>query len=116
MLVLQSNADRVQSESLCCWLRLVGEGDQRLIRLGLGVGGEQLFLSAEEFERAEREAERAEKERERGEKERERAEKEYERAEKEREHSQRVELEAKVRAHELELTRLKSKSTTRKSR
>ncbi len=109
VLVLQSNADRVQSEALCCWLRLVGEGDQRLIRLGLGVGGEQLFLSAEEFERAEREHERAEKERER-------AEKEYERAEKEREHSQRVELEAKVRALELELTRLKSKSTTRKSR
>ncbi len=71
-----SNADRIQSEVLCCWLRVVGEGELRLLRIGIGIGGEQLLQSAEEHERAEKEHERAEKERERAEKERERAEKE----------------------------------------
>ncbi len=67
--VEQSNADRVKCEALCCWLRVVGTGELRLLRIGVGVGGEELFLSAEEYERAEKERERAEKERERAEKE-----------------------------------------------
>jgi hypothetical protein len=86
-----SNADRIHSETLCCWLRVVGEGELRLLRIGIGVGGQELFQSAVEHERAEKEQAlelaatvQTEAERERAEKERERAEKERERAEKER--------------------------------
>ena len=59
--VIKSNEDRVKSEALHCWLRLVGEGEQRLIRIGLGENGDQLFLSDVEQERAEKERERAER-------------------------------------------------------
>ncbi len=65
---VESNEDRVHSQSLCCWLRLVGKGDARLLRLGLGPTGDELFLSSDErevFERSEKERERSEKERER---------------------------------------------------
>ncbi len=71
--VIQSNEDRVKSESLHCWLRLVGEGEQRLIRIGLGHNGDDLFLSAVESAELRVEHERAEKEQERAEKEQERA-------------------------------------------
>ncbi len=60
--VEQSNADRVKSDALCCWLRLVGVGDLRLIRIGLGLGGEDLFLTGEEHERELKERERELKE------------------------------------------------------
>ncbi len=84
---VESNDDRVQSQSLCCWLRLVGKGDARLLRLGMGPNGDDLFLSSDEreiFERSEKERERSEKEHERSEKERERNEKEAERQARER--------------------------------
>ena len=60
--VEQSHSDRVKSEALCCWLRLVGAGDLRLIRIGLGLGGEDLFLTGEEHERELKERERELKE------------------------------------------------------
>ena len=60
--VLTTNADRVESESLCCWLRVVGEGDERLLRLATGRHGELLFATGEERERGEKERERGEKE------------------------------------------------------
>lgn len=44
----QTNDDRVKSDALCCWLREVGEGPERLIRIGLGVDGDVLFQSATE--------------------------------------------------------------------
>ena len=116
VLAHQSNADRVQSEALCCWLRLVGEGNQRLLRIGVGVGGEQLFLTAEEFERTEKERALAEKERALAEKDRERVEKERALMEKAHEHSQRVASEAKVRELELELARTKPRPTSSKPR
>ncbi len=68
----------------------------RLLEIADDRAGENLWLTAEDHERAEKERERVEKERERAEKERERAEKERERAEKERERSARMELEARV--------------------
>ena len=49
--VLKTNADRVESEALCCWLRVVGEGDERLLRLATGLHGENLFATGEERER-----------------------------------------------------------------
>jgi hypothetical protein len=57
---VESNEDRVQSEALCCWIRVVGKADARLLRLGLGPNGDELFLSSEEREAIERsEKERA---------------------------------------------------------
>ena len=58
----KTNADRVRSESLSCWLRVVGEGDVQRLRLGHGPEGEILFPTAEEAERAAKEKERAAKE------------------------------------------------------
>ncbi len=65
--VIKSNDDRVKSEALHCWLRLVGEGEQRLIRIGLGDRGDDLFLSAVERAEFRAEQERTEKEQERAE-------------------------------------------------
>jgi hypothetical protein len=135
-----SNADRIRSETLCCWLRVVGDGELRLLRIGIGVGGQELFLSAEEHERAEKERERAEKEqalelaasahtekeRERAEKEhalalvatvqteaeRERAEKERERTEKERALQQLALESSRSRALEAQLQKLLAKPST----
>ena len=116
--VEQSHADRVKSESLCCWLRLVGTGDLRLIRIGLGLGGEELFLTGEEHERELKEHEREQKEHEREQKEHERELKEQALALAASEHSARVELEARLqalladRAHKP--TSPRKKSATRK--
>jgi hypothetical protein len=118
---VESNEDRVQSEALCCWIRVVGKGDARLLRLGLGPNGDELFLSSEEREAIER----SEKERERSEKERERSEKERERSEKERalavaneaqqtalrERLARERAEARIAALEQELTKTKRKQS-----
>ena len=78
-----TNADRIRSRVLGCWLREVpGTGGNR-VRLASGLRGDALFPTAEEAERAAKEAERAEKEAERAAREAERTEKEAERAAKE---------------------------------
>ena len=48
---LSTNADRVYSEALSCWLRVVGEGDQRRLRIATDALGDELFLSEAEAER-----------------------------------------------------------------
>lgn len=73
--VLKSNEDRVESSALGCWLRLVGEGGARRVRLATGAFGEELVatdeeLAARERSRAESESARAESERARAESER----------------------------------------------
>ena len=52
--VVRSNADRIESEALCCWLRVVGEDEERLLRLATGPQGDELFLSGEESEQRQR--------------------------------------------------------------
>jgi len=109
--VERSDADRVRSAQLGCFLRVVGRGAEQRVRIATGPKGEVLYPTMEEIaeaERAEKERERAEKERERAEKEHERAEKERERAEKERERTARVALEARVA--ELEAAVVKARS------
>jgi hypothetical protein len=64
-----SNADRIQSRVLGCFLRVVGEGDAARLRLGTGPNGDDLFPTAEEAERAAKDAERAAREAEHAEKE-----------------------------------------------
>ena len=83
--VERSDADRVRSAQLGCFLRVVGKGAEQRVRIATGPKGEVLYPTMEEIADAER-----------AEKERERAEKERERAEKERERAARVELEARV--------------------
>lgn len=50
--VLKSNHDRVESSALGCWLRVVGDGGARRVRLSEGELGERLVPTDEE--RAER--------------------------------------------------------------
>jgi hypothetical protein len=59
--VERTDADRVRSAVLGCYVREVGEGGGRLLRLATGPRGEVLFPTAEEAEREAREA--AERER-----------------------------------------------------
>jgi len=66
--VLRSNEDRVESSALRCWLRLVGEGGDRRVRLAIGEQGATLVPTDDE--RAERERERAERASEQAERER----------------------------------------------
>ncbi len=47
--VLQSNEDRVESSALGCWLRVVGEGGARRVRLATGRFGEELVATDEEL-------------------------------------------------------------------
>lgn len=54
LLVVDTATDRVQSEVLDCWLRVVGTGDERRIRIGLGSNGDELFPTEAEAERAEK--------------------------------------------------------------
>jgi hypothetical protein len=60
-----SDADRVRSESLGCWLRCLGTGPAMRVRLGVGPEGAQLVPTSDE--RAEAERQRAESERQRAE-------------------------------------------------
>jgi hypothetical protein len=46
--VLRSNEDRVESKALGCWLRLVGEGGARRVRLATGPFGDELIETDEE--------------------------------------------------------------------
>jgi hypothetical protein len=112
--VFRGDGDRVYSETLRCWIRLVGEGAHARLRIGVGPHGDELVLTdreREDKERQEKERERQEKERERQEKERaelerERAEQERERAEQERERErqekERAELERERERQEKE--------------
>jgi hypothetical protein len=106
--VFRGEGDRVYSETLRCWIRLVGEGAHARLRIGIGPHGDELVLTdreREDKEREEKERERQEKERERQEKERERQEKERERQEKEREANMRRELERELERLREELRR-----------
>jgi len=104
-LVERSDADRVRSVQLGCFLRVVGKGAEQRVRIATGSKGEVLYPTMEEIA----EAERAARELERAEKERERAEKERERAEKERERAARVALEARVAELEAAATKARSR-------
>ncbi len=57
-----TDADRVRSAVLGCFVRETGEGAGVRLRLGTGPRGEALFPTAEEAERAAREAERTARE------------------------------------------------------
>ena len=50
--VESSQADRIASRSLGCFLRVVGEGAELRIRVGLGPTGDELFPTEAEAERA----------------------------------------------------------------
>jgi Uma2 family endonuclease len=63
-LVTATDEDRVRSEALGCWLRVIGRGDARRIRVGTGRRGERLVPTAEEERdaaKAERDAAKAER-------------------------------------------------------
>ena len=55
VLTFDGHTDRVESEDLGCFLRVVGEGDARRLRVGLGPEGDELFPTEAEAERAEKE-------------------------------------------------------------
>jgi len=57
-----SNADRIKSHVLGCFLRVVGEGDAARVRLFTGPEGDEIFPTQEEAERAAKEAALAAKE------------------------------------------------------
>jgi hypothetical protein len=59
VLVEATNEDRVGSKQLDCWLRVLGEGDDVRLRVGLGPQGDELLQTQEErAEQAEREVAR----------------------------------------------------------
>jgi Putative restriction endonuclease len=74
--VESSNADRIRSPALGCFLRMVGSGDDARLRLATGPAGDDLVPTEAEQERAAKEQERAAKEEERAAQEEERAAKE----------------------------------------
>jgi Putative restriction endonuclease len=53
--VESTNADRLRSRVLGCFLRVVGEGDNARLRLGAGPSGDDLFPTEAEAERAAKE-------------------------------------------------------------
>jgi len=59
-IVRRTNADRVRSQVLGCWLRAVGTGQDIRIRLGTRPGGDVLVPTEAEAERARREEAEAE--------------------------------------------------------
>jgi Uma2 family endonuclease len=58
-LVESTNADRIQSRVLGCWLRVVGEGAEARLRLATGPTGDEIFPTGEEAARNEASAARA---------------------------------------------------------
>jgi Putative restriction endonuclease len=60
-----SQSDRIRSKLLKAWLRSVGSGDEIRLRLALGTGGDELYPTEAEAERAAKEQERSAKEHER---------------------------------------------------
>ncbi|HEY4160355.1 MAG TPA: Uma2 family endonuclease [Polyangiaceae bacterium] len=103
--VESSDADRVRSRALGCYLRAVGAEDTLRLRLATGPRGAVLFPTEDEAERAAKEAERAAKEAERAAKEAERAAKEAERAATAHERSAKEAALARVAELEAELGR-----------
>lgn len=89
--VVATDADRVRSVVLGCWLRAVGEGDAVRVRLASGMRGDELVPS--DAERAAAASRDVEAERERAEAERERAEAEHGRADEERRRREHAEAE-----------------------
>ena len=61
-LVESTDADRVRSRELGCFIRVVGTGAATRLRLATGRSGGDIFLTGEEAERAAKEEERAAKE------------------------------------------------------
>lgn len=53
--VESTNADRIYSKVLGCFLRMVGEGEKARVRLGIGPEGDELFPTEEEAEHAAKE-------------------------------------------------------------
>mgnify|MGYP000346590194 CR=1 FL=1 len=104
-----TNADRVVSRVLGCFLRVVGSGDDLRLRLGTGPGGDMLFPTEEEA-RIQAEADRARERAERVQAEAERVQAEAERAQAEAERD--TERAARERA-ELELQKLRAELARR---
>ena len=100
-----TQADRVHSRSLGCWLRVVGEGRDVRVRIATGAHGDELVPTAEEREEAERTAKEAE-----------RTAKEAERTAKEAERTAKEAALRRVAALEAELRRLKAGRQRRSSR
>jgi Uma2 family endonuclease len=100
-----TNADRVRSRALRCWLRATGEDRDLRLRIAVGPRGDELVPTAEERE----EGERAAKEQECAAKEQERIAKEQERAAKEQECAAKEAALARVAELEAELQRLKGR-------
>jgi Uma2 family endonuclease len=101
--VESTDADRVRSRVLGCWLRAVGEGGETRVRLAHGPNGATLLpTDAEARAEAEAERQRAEVERQRAEADRQRAEADRQRAEAER---QRAEADRQLLAEALEAER-----------
>jgi hypothetical protein len=61
----RTNADRIYSETLACFLRVQGMGLYQRVRLATGETGDEFFPTAEEAEREAKEVERLAKEAER---------------------------------------------------
>ena len=59
VVVRRTNADRVRSQVLGCWLRAVGSGAQVRVRLGTTPRGDELVPTEAEAERVAKEKERA---------------------------------------------------------
>jgi Putative restriction endonuclease len=74
--VESTNANRIRSRVLGCFLRVVGEGEEARVRLATGRSGDEIFPTEAEAERAAREVERAGREVERAGRDAERAAKE----------------------------------------
>ena len=106
--VARTDADRVRSAVLGCFLREVGRGAAQRLRLGTGRDGDVLYPTAEEAERMARDAERtareaAERERQAAERAREAERTARESAERERE-AERTARESAEREREAERT------------
>jgi hypothetical protein len=81
--VESTNADRIRSRVLGCYLRVVGEGEEARLRIGTGPSGQVLFPTEAEAERAAKQEAIADREAERSAKEEALAAREAERAAKE---------------------------------
>jgi len=106
----KTSGDRVRSEVLGCFFRVVGDKHEVRLRVGLGTRGDELFPSlaeSEQHERRAKEQERQAKEQERQAKEQERQAKEQERQAKEQERQAKEQALARVAELELELAKLR---------
>jgi hypothetical protein len=91
-----TDADRVRSRALGCWLRVVGSGASSRLRLATGARGDELFPTEAEAERAEREQAQVELRRAHAERERAEAERKAERIARERAEGEIASLRARL--------------------